>query len=65
MVTKLKIDGVKCIYCGGCTSVCPVTALTLKEIYIDIDQDTCTQCNACVKFCPVDAISLVQIEGQK
>jgi ferredoxin len=54
----LSIDRVKCIYCGGCTSVCPVNALELKETYIDIDQKKCIKCANCVKFCPAAAITL-------
>ena len=55
---KLVIDQTRCIWCGGCVAVCPVTALELKETFIEIDQKTCTGCSACVKFCPVAAITL-------
>ncbi len=54
----IKIDKTKCIYCGGCTSVCPVTALELMETYIEVDQKKCIKCGSCVKFCPVGAITL-------
>jgi len=55
---KITIDKTKCIYCGGCTSVCPVNALELKETYIVCDQDKCIKCANCEKFCPVGAIKL-------
>jgi len=55
---KITIDKSKCIYCGGCTSVCPVNALELMETYVLCDQDKCIKCSNCVKFCPVGAISL-------
>ena len=54
----IKIDKTKCIYCGGCTSVCPVNALELMETYIEVDQTKCIKCGSCVKFCPVGAITL-------
>ncbi len=55
---KITIDKTKCIYCGGCTSVCPVSALELMETYILCDQEKCIRCSNCVKFCPAGAIKL-------
>lgn len=54
MTVKSNPD--KCISCGGCTSVCPVNAITLKNGEISIDQEKCTECGACIKLCPVKAI---------
>ncbi len=56
----VKIDVKKCIYCGGCTAVCPFNALDLKETKIEVNNKACTNCNICVKFCPVEAIKLVK-----
>lgn len=55
---KITIDRSKCIYCGGCTSVCPVNALELMETHIVCDQQKCVICGNCVKFCPVGAIRM-------
>ena len=52
----IKTDG-KCLRCGGCVSVCPADALTLKESGI-ICSEGCTNCGICVKFCPVGAIKM-------
>lgn len=60
MADKLVIDKKKCIYCGGCTSVCQFNVLELKETFIEIDQEKCTQCGSCVRFCPAGAITLVK-----
>ena len=46
-----------CCYCGGCTSVCPVAALELKETYVQCNEK-CINCGACVKVCPVGAIEV-------
>ena len=46
----------KCLYCGGCVGVCPVDAIILYEINIEIDNNTCTQCGICIRFCPVGAL---------
>jgi len=53
----IKINTNKCLYCGGCTSVCPTSALQLKETKIVFDAEKCINCGACIKFCPVGAIS--------
>lgn len=53
----VNVDKTKCIYCGGCVSVCPVNALTLREVAIYCDEK-CTNCEICVKFCPVGALSI-------
>ncbi len=55
---KITVDKTKCIYCGGCASVCPVACLELIETYIQCDQDMCIKCGNCVKFCPAGAITL-------
>lgn len=60
----LEIDRTRCIYCGGCTSVCPVNALTLKETAIEIDHDKCIRCGICVKFCPAAALELGKVNGK-
>lgn len=56
----VKVNTKKCIYCGGCVSVCSKDALNLKETIIEVDDKKCIDCKSCIKFCPVDAISLVK-----
>lgn len=51
------LDPVRCAYCGGCVSVCPVEALTLAETRLTIS-DGCIDCGDCVSACPVGALRL-------
>ena len=53
----IESDKDKCMRCGGCVSVCPVSALTLSEHGISCSEK-CIKCGSCVRFCPVDALKL-------
>lgn len=53
----VKIDKGKCTACGSCADVCPVDAITIKDIAV-VDEDTCIECGTCVGECPVEAIEL-------
>lgn len=57
-----KIDKELCCYCGGCASVCPFSALELRETYMHVLDDKCKECGTCVKVCPVGAIT---VKGMK
>lgn len=54
MGTHYIIEG--CINCGACAEVCPVVAISEKEISHWIDKDICVDCGACDSVCPVDVI---------
>lgn len=51
------VDPIRCCYCGGCVSVCPVDALTLAETRLVVNE-SCTDCENCVFACPVGALRL-------
>jgi len=53
-----KNNSSKCLYCGACVGVCPVSAIVLKDTRIFIDDKKCINCGACVNICPVSAMSL-------
>ena len=38
--------------------VCPVGALDLIELWLEIDQEVCSGCGSCVKVCPVGALDM-------
>ena len=54
----VKINPNKCMYCGGCASVCPANCLELKETRLIAHNEKCINCTACIKVCPVSAITL-------
>jgi ferredoxin len=56
----IKNNFQKCLYCGGCAGVCPVSAIKLNETRIAIDNAKCIDCSACVLICPVGANELVK-----
>jgi NAD-dependent dihydropyrimidine dehydrogenase PreA subunit len=59
----IEIDSEKCFDCGACLSLCPVSAVTLKEDFsIAFDDKKCigSPCSMCVDICPVRAIKLVE-----
>jgi len=41
----------RCVGCGGCVSICPVSALKLKSNVISVSE-RCVNCGACVDACP-------------
>jgi len=59
----IEIDSEKCFDCGACLSLCPVSAVTLKEDFsIAFDDKKCigSPCGMCVDVCPARAIKLVE-----
>ena len=61
----VKYDKQKCLYCGGCVSVCPVGALELMETEIKYDPEKCIHCGACIKLCPSGALQKDETEKDK
>jgi len=57
MIGKAVETG-KCIGCGNCISVCPVSAITFESRngfqYPLVNQAVCLKCKKCDKVCPVN-----------
>lgn len=53
----ISVDRSKCMYCGGCVSVCPKDAIFLDETIVNINRDECVKCGMCIKICPMGAIN--------
>ena len=54
---KAKVDGEKCLACGGCISVCPQDAISMCGGRAFVMADKCISCAICIQTCPVGAIS--------
>ncbi|MBO7626305.1 MAG: 4Fe-4S binding protein [Paludibacteraceae bacterium] len=53
------IDPEKCIGCGACSRVCPVSAISgEKKMPHEIDQSKCIKCGSCYEKCKFNAISI-------
>jgi len=52
------VDKSLCLYCAACVGICPVSAITLFSMWIEVDHERCTRCGTCVRACPVGALSL-------
>ncbi len=53
------IDKDKCIGCGACVGICPVSAISMDDQgKSQIDPAVCIKCGACEATCPVEAIKI-------
>lgn len=59
----IEVDREKCLNCGACYSLCPVSAITLEDDYsVSFNMEKCigSPCGLCVDACPVRAIKLTR-----
>ena len=52
-----KVNEEKCIGCGACVGVCPISAITMEDSKAIISDD-CIECGACASACSQEAITL-------
>ena len=51
-----KVDRADCVGCGECRSVCPASAIAIRNRIVEIDRSACIRCFCCQEFCPKGAI---------
>jgi ferredoxin len=56
---KINVNVKICLACGGCISICPKDALSMKGAKAKVDENKCIICGICAKTCPIAAISEV------
>ncbi|NNG01886.1 MAG: 4Fe-4S binding protein [Desulfobacteraceae bacterium] len=49
-----------CIGCGECVTICPVSAVDIKDDIAVVDQDWCIGCGVCAVVCPTASIRLTK-----
>lgn len=61
------IECVQEIPCDPCVAICPVDAISMKDIndLPRVDFDKCTGCKRCVGICPGLAIFVVKVKDDK
>jgi len=50
------IDHVRCTGCGVCIEECPVGAIVMDEINVEIKMSDCIRCGVCHDICPKEAV---------
>lgn len=55
---RLIHDRKKCLECAGCVGVCPVMALDMFRLDLQIDAAKCTCCGLCTRACPAGALRI-------
>lgn len=62
MSYNVNVDTDKCVGCGQCAEVCPVSVYTMKDGKSDpANAEECLGCESCVEVCESDAISVVEM----
>ena len=56
VLTMVRCDQAKCMYCGGCVAVCQQEAISVYVDRVQVDKDRCTDCGNCVTVCPTGAL---------
>jgi len=61
------IECIQRIPCNPCVDVCPVDAISMKDINAPpvIDYDKCIGCKKCVGICPGLAIFVIKTQGDR
>ena len=55
--TKIRTDESKCVKCGLCASLCPMSNIVIADTVVY--RDKCTMCYRCFANCPKQAITII------
>lgn len=56
---RLEVNKEKCIACGACFSLCPISVIGFEKDYtVTFDEEKCISCGLCVDACPVRALRI-------
>ena len=55
--TKIRTDESKCVKCGLCVSICPMSNIVIADTVVY--RDKCTMCYRCFANCPKQAITII------
>jgi pyruvate formate lyase activating enzyme len=48
----------KCINCGNCLDICPVTAISMGNGHIEVNREICNDCGKCPSVCHSGALGM-------
>jgi ferredoxin/flavodoxin len=57
-----RVDNEKCVRCGTCVSVCPLSNIKITEDKVTYNH-SCECCLACIHWCPLNAIEHFKTRG--
>lgn len=65
-MSRIQIDGEKCISCGDCVAICSSAIFSRGEEKIRVgDEEHCTLCGHCLAVCPVEAIAIEDLNTRE
>ncbi len=62
MSYEIVVDSEKCVGCGECVDVCPVTVYEMKDGKSEpTNVEECLGCESCVEVCEQDCIEIKEV----
>jgi NAD-dependent dihydropyrimidine dehydrogenase PreA subunit len=62
MTFKPEVNAEKCVGCGDCIDVCPVSVYELQDgKSVVVHEEECVGCQSCVEVCEQEAITVEEV----